>query len=83
MPLPSLEQESDSPLFLPPTLAPAPSSHKDVTDDVLIYAGPPAPFNDSYEFEVGEQFDTAGELDMSITSEVEHHNLDESNGLYL
>ena len=31
-----------------------------------------------YEFEVGEQSDTVSELDISVTSEVEPRNLDES-----
>ena len=55
-------------------LAPHTSSHKGITNDVLACADPPSAFNDSYEFEVGEQFNTAGELDMSITSKVEHHD---------
>jgi len=54
VPLPSLEQESDSPLSLSPDLEPVPSSDKDITDDVLIYADPPVPFNYTCEFEVDE-----------------------------
>jgi len=39
--------------------------------------------NDSCEFEEGEELENPNELVMSITSEVEHHNQDESNGHYL
>jgi len=66
MPLPSLEQESELPMSLSQDLAPYTSSPKDVTEDILVYADPPILFNDSCEFEVGEQFDTASELDMNI-----------------
>ena len=78
MALPSLEQESDLPTSLSLHLAPHPSSLKDATENVPVYAHPPVPFNDSYEFEVGEQFDTARELDMSIQSDIKHHEIDES-----
>jgi len=37
--------------------------------------------NDSCEFEVGKQFDIAGELGMSIQSDVEHHDIDELEAL--
>jgi len=81
--LPSLEQESDPHLSLSPGLAPKFISHKDIADDVFINADLPAHFNNSCEFEVGEQFDNAGELDMSITRDVEHHDIDESEAIYL
>jgi len=32
---------------------------------------------------VGEQFDTTGEIDMSITHDVEHHDIDESEAICL
>jgi len=57
------------------------SSIRDVTEGVLIYIDPPNPLNDSFEFEEGEEFENASELDMSITSEVEYNDLDESKAI--
>ena len=56
------------------------SSHKDITEDVHASADQPAPFIHSCEFEVGEDLKSAGELDMSITLDVEYH---ESEAIYL
>jgi len=83
MPFPSLEQEGDLLMSLSPDLAPTPSSHKNIANGVLIYADPPALFNDSCKFERHEQFDTVSELDMSITHNVEHYDIDESETIYL
>jgi len=54
MPLPSVEQESDLPISLSQHLTPYTSLPKDVTEVVLLYAYPPAPFDDSCEFGMGE-----------------------------
>ena len=83
MPLPSLELENGLPMSLSYGLSPKPSSHNDVSDDVLIYADPPSPFNDSFEFEVGVDVENANELDMSITIGVEHHDVDEFKDISL
>jgi len=77
MPLPSLEQESDLPVSLSPNLALHTSSPKDVTEDVLVSANPPTPFNHSHEFEVVEDLKNPSELDMSIKSNIERHKIDE------
>ena len=74
MPFSSLEQESNHSLSLSPDLALEPSSHKDVTEDILIFADPLAPFTHSCELEECEGFESASELDMIITTEVAHHN---------
>ena len=39
---------------------------------------PTTPFNDSLEFENGVELESASELDMNITTDVEHHDFDES-----
>jgi len=77
MPLPSLEPQSDIPTSLSQDLAPHTSLPKDATDDILISFDPPALFYYSCEFEVGEQFDAVGELDMSVKTD-EHHEIEES-----
>jgi len=77
MPLPSLEQESDPPLSLFPNHAPELSSSMDALEDFLISVVPPITFNDSTEFEESKALESTSELDMSITTEIEHHNLDE------
>jgi len=64
-------------LSLCPDLAAEPSSHKDITKHVLTFADPPAPFTQSCGFEEGEEFESASELDMNITTEAEHHNFKE------
>jgi len=76
--LPSLDQENDLLMSLPPNLAPRTSSPKGITDDVLVSANPPTTLNHFCEFDVGEQSDNISELDISITFEVEPYNLDES-----
>jgi len=65
-------------MFLSQDLAPHTSSPKDLTDDILVSSNPPTPFNHSREFEVGEDLETPSELDMSIKSDVENHEIDES-----
>jgi len=77
MPLPNLELESDLPTSLSSDLASYTSSPKDVTEDILVYVDLPTTLNDFCKFQVGEQFDTIGELDISITPEVERYNLDD------
>ena len=77
MPLPSVKQEEDFPNSLSSDLAPHISSRDDITDDILVSAVPHTTLHDSCEFEVGEQFDTASELDLSITTDFKHHELDE------
>jgi len=54
------------------------SSPRDVTEDVLISVDPPAFFNDSFECEEGEEFENASELDLKITTEDDHHDIDKS-----
>jgi len=83
MPLPSLEQESDLPLPVSPALALAPSSHKHVAKNALVTADPPIALNDFCEFEVGDDFGNPSELDVSIKSNIEHHDLDESEAISL
>jgi len=59
--LSSLERESDIPLSLSPDLAPHTSSHKDITNNVLVFADPPTTLNDSFKFGEGEDFESARE----------------------
>ena len=54
-------------------LAPHTNSQKDVTDDILVYADPPATFDNSFEFD-GQEPERPDELDMSIPSAIEHHD---------
>jgi len=83
MPLPSLERESDTHTSLSADLVPHTSSPKDVTEDVLVYANPPTSFNHSLEFEVDEDLENPSELDMSITSDIDHHEIDEPGEILL
>ena len=53
---PDSHDDMHSPMYLSLDLATEPTSLGDVTEDVLISAQPPAPFNDSFEFEVVEEF---------------------------
>ena len=78
MPLPSLEQENGLPVSLSRDLTPEPSLPKDVAKDVLVSADPHSPFTNSFEFEESEEFERRNELDMCITTKVEHHDMDES-----
>ena len=64
-------------------LPPYTSSQKDVTDDVLVSADPPTPFNHSCEFEVGEDLGSPSELDLSITAYKEHYDKDKSKTMSL
>jgi len=81
MPLPNPEQESDLPKSLSIDLASLTSSPKDVIEDILVYVYLPTTLNNFCEFDVGEQFDTIGELDISITPKVEPHDLDNSKAI--
>ena len=65
-------------MFLSQDLAPHTSSVKDVTDDILVSFDLPVPFNHSCEFKMDEDLETPSELDMSIKSDVENHEIDES-----
>ena len=76
--LPSLDQESDLHMSLSPELAPRTNSPKGITDNVLVYVDPPTSLNDFCEFVVGEQSNTVSELDISVTPEIEPHDLDEA-----
>ena len=62
-------------------LAPHTSSPKDVTEDVLVSSDPPAFFHHSCECEMGEDLESASELNMSITPDVEHRDLDDSKDI--
>ena len=64
--LPSLEKENDIPISLLADHAPRTSSPRGITDDVLVSANPPTALNSFCEFDVGEQSNTVGELDISI-----------------
>jgi len=75
--LPSLEQEDDLPMSLSPDLAP----HMDVTEKVLVYANPTTIFDQSSEFAEDQESEHTGELDMSIPSIVELHDLNDSNAI--
>ena len=77
MSLPSPEQKSNLFMSLSQDLTPHNSSPEDVTDDILVSIDPSSPFNHSHEFEVGEDLETPSKLDMSIKSDIEHHEIDE------
>jgi len=81
MTLPNLEQENDLCMSLSTDLASLISSLKDVTEDVLVYVNLPTTLNDFCELDVGEQSNTVSELDISITPEVEPHDLDDSKDI--
>ena len=83
IPLPSLEQESDLRISLSQDLASHSSSPKDVTEDILIFVDPPAPFNHSCEFEVDEDLGNPSEFDLSITTYNEHNEIDGSEPVSL
>jgi len=65
-------------MSLSPDLAPRTSLPKGITDDVLLSTDPPTTLNNFCEFDVGEQYDTMSELNISMTPEVEPRDLDES-----
>ena len=50
----------------------------EITDDTLVYANPPVPFNNSRKFEVGEDLGNPSELDLSIMTYNEHYDEDKS-----
>jgi len=79
--LPSLDQESELPMSLSPDFASLTSSPKDVTTEVLAYPDPPAPFTQSHEFEVGDDLEIPGGLDMSTATEVKPHDFDDSEDI--
>jgi len=81
MPLPNLEKESNLPRSLSTDLTPCTSSLKDVIKDILVYVDLPTTLNNFCEFKVGKQFDTVSELDISVTPEVEPHDLDDSKDI--
>ena len=62
-------------------LAPHTSSHKDVTENVLIFTEPTTPLNHYCEFEVGIDVKNASKLDISMTPEVERRDLDDSKDI--
>jgi len=66
-----------------PHLAPEPSSHKDVIEDVLVLADLVAPFTQFCEFEKGEEFKSTTKLHKNITIEVEHHNFNELEEIFV
>jgi len=51
---------------------------KDVIKDVLVSTDPPTTLNDLFEFKEGEDLENFSELDMSITSEIKHHDESEA-----
>jgi len=65
---------------LPLSLAFAPefSSPTDVIKDVLVSVDPPSTLNDSFEFEEGDECGNPSELDLSITIDFAHHEIEES-----
>jgi len=65
-------------LSLSPALAPHTSSPTDVIEDVLVFADPPTTLNDSFEFEEGDECGNPSELDLSVTIDFEHHEIEES-----
>ena len=72
----SREQESNHYVSLSPNLEPEFSSPRDITKEVLISAELPAPSNNCFEFEEGKEFENTSELDLKITTEDEHHDID-------
>jgi len=83
VPFSSLEQESNHSLSLSSDRALEPSSHRDVIKDVLIFGDPPTPFTHSCELEEGEGFESDRELDISITTNVAHHNYKDSEDTFV
>ena len=83
MPLCSVEREGDFLPSLSQDLAPHTSSPMDVTEDALVSTDPPAPFHHSREFEEGEDLESASELNMSVTPNIEHRDFDESDNTIL
>jgi len=79
--LPNLEQESHLPTFISFDLASLTSTPKNVIEDILVYVNLPTTLNDFCEFDVSEQSDAVSELDISITPEVEPHDLDDSKAI--
>jgi len=55
----------------------------DVAKDVLVTADLPTALNDFCEFEVGDDLGNPSELDVSIKSNIKHHDLDESEVISL
>ena len=80
--LPIPDQESNLCMFLSPELTPRTSSPKGITDDVLVSTDPSTTLNDFCEFEVGEQYDTVTELEISITPKFEPHDLDDLKDIF-
>ena len=76
-PLPSLDQESGFLLSLSPALAPEFSSPTDVIEDILVSTDPPTTLNDSFKFEEGDKCGNLRELDLGVTTDFKHHELDE------
>jgi len=70
-------------LSLSPVLAPEFSSPTDVIKDVLVSADPPTTLNDSFKFEEGDECGNPSELDLSVTIDFEHHEIDESETVFL
>lgn len=52
-----------------------------VTEDVLVSVIPPTTLNNSFEFENGEDLKSAGDLDISIKSNIEHYEIDDSEAI--
>ena len=78
IPLPSIDQESNFPLSLSPALAPEFSSPTDVNEDALVSANPPTTLNDSFELEEGDECGNPSELDLSVTIDFVHQEIEES-----
>jgi len=68
-------------MSLSPDLASHTTSHMDVTENVLVYVDPPTIFDESSKSEEGQESEHTGELDLSIPSVVEFHDLDDSNAI--
>ena len=83
MPFYSITQENNLPMSLSLDLALKTGSHNDVTNDISIIIGLPYPFTQSFEFEEGEEFESARELDTNITNIIKHHDLNESEDISL
>jgi len=81
MPLHNLEQHSDLPTPLSLDLASLTSSPKDVTEDVLAYANPAAPFTHYREFDMGDEFQIPSGLDMGTATQVNPYDLDDSEDI--
>ena len=60
MPFSDLEQENDLIMSLSPDLAP--STPRDVTEDILISTDAPTPFVQSFKFGKGEEFKNASKI---------------------